>query len=79
MPQTLYMHQSSHFDALFTVQNQQNVKFLAVCLNPPYKELKNINLNREKVFEKDLKSAHVGFWVCQSQCSMIELCVTSTL
>ena len=32
----------------------------------------------EKVFEKAWKSAHVGFWVCQSQCTMLELCVTST-
>ena len=31
-------------------------------LTPPDKKWKNVNLNREKVFEKACKSAHVGFW-----------------
>ena len=78
MPQTLNMHYSSHFDAFFLSQNQQNVKSLAVCLTPPDKKWKNINLNREKVFEKAWKSADTGFWVYRLQCTILDLCVTST-
>ena len=37
-----------HFSSL----NQQNMKFLAVCLTPPDKKLKNVNFNREKVFKR---------------------------
>ena len=66
------------FQCIFPSQNQQNVKFLAVYLTPPDKKLKNVNLHREKVFEKARKSAYTGFWVCQLQCTMLELCVTST-
>ena len=68
------------FQCIFPSQNQHNVKFLAVCLTPPNKNFKKnpINLNREKMFEKVWKSTHTGFWVCQSQCTMLELCVTST-
>ena len=67
------------FWCIFPSQNQQNVKFwLFPELLLTKNEKKNINLNREKVFEKASKSAHIGFWVCQSQCTMLELCVTST-
>ena len=45
---------------------------------PPDKKIKNVNFNREKVFEKPWNFAHIGFWVCQLQCTMLELCVTST-
>ena len=51
---------------IFPSQNQQNVKFLAVCWTPPWEKMnlkKDINLNREKVFEKAWTlSAHIGFW-----------------
>ena len=67
------------FQCIFPSQNQHNVKFLAVCLTPPDKKRKNINLYREKVFEKAWKSAHISFWICQAQCTMLELCVTSTI
>ena len=39
---------------------------------------KNINLNREKVFQKAWKSAQTGFSVFKSQYTISELCVTST-
>ena len=43
-------------------QNQQNVKFMPVYWTPPNtKWKKNINLNREKVFQKAWKSAQTGF------------------
>ena len=66
------------FQCIFPTQNQQNVKFLAVYWTSPDKKWKNMNLNMEKVFRKTWKSAHIGFWVCWSQCTMLELCVTST-
>ena len=47
-------------------------------LNSPEKKWKNINFNREKVFEKAWISAHIGLWVCWLQCTMLEFCVTST-
>ena len=65
------------FWCMFPSQNQQNVKSLAVCLTPPDKNEKNY-LYREKVFRKAQKSAHMGFWVCWSQWTMLDLCVTST-
>ena len=40
-------------------------------------EKKDINLYREKVFGKAWISAHICFWVCWLQCTMLELCVTS--
>ena len=67
------------FPCISPSQNQQNMKFLAVCLTPPWqKSEKEISLNREKVFEKAWKSAHISLWVCQLQCTMLELCVTNT-
>ena len=45
---------------------------------PQTKDKKNVNFNREKVFEKPWNFAHIGFWVCQLQCTMLEHCVTST-
>ena len=60
-------------------QNQENVKILAVCLTLPDKKKKNpMNLYKDKVLRKAWKSAHIGFWVCWLQFSMLELCVTST-
>ena len=69
--QAIWMHFS---------QVKINKKWNFGCfLNSPWQKMKNkFNLNREKVFQKACKSAHVGFWVCQLQCTMLELCVTST-
>ena len=59
------------FQCISPCQNQQNVKFMPVYWTPPNtKWKKNINLNREKVFQKAWKSAQTGFSVCQSQCTM---------
>ena len=69
---------SSHLDAFFPVKINKKWNF-GCFLNSPWQKMKNkFNLNREKVFQKACKSAHVGFWVCQLQCTMLELCVTST-
>ena len=54
------------------------VKFWLFPELPLTKNWKNVNLHREKVFAKACKSAHIGFWVCQSQCTMLDLCVIST-
>ena len=35
---------------------------------------KKVNFNREKVFEKPWNFAYIGFWVCWSQCLILELC-----
>ena len=66
------------FWCIFPSQNQQNVKFWLFPELPLTKNWKNVNLHREKVFAKACKCAHIGFWVCQLQCTMLELCVTST-
>ena len=50
------------FQCIFLSQNQSTkCEILAVSLTPPDKKLKNVNLHREKVFEKACKSAHIGF------------------
>ena len=77
-PQTLNMHHSSHFNAFAQSKSSKMWKFLAVCLTPPDKNEKNINLYNDKVLRKAWKSAHIGFWVCWLQFTMLELCVTST-
>ena len=77
MPQTPNMCHSSHFYAFFPVK-KQNVKFWLFPKLPLIKNWRNVNLCREKVFTKACKSAHIGFWVCLLQCTMLELCVTST-
>ena len=78
MPWTLDTCHSSHLDAFFQVKINKKWNF-GCFLNSPWQKMKNkFNLNREKVFQKACKSAHVGFWVCQLQCTMLELCVTST-
>ena len=64
------------FQCIFPSQNQQNVKFLAVCWTLPDKKWKKFE--QGKIVQKAWKSAHIGFWVCQSQCTILELCVTST-
>ena len=47
------------FWCIFPSQNQQNVKFLAVCLTPHHIKWKeNINLNREKGLKR-LKNLHI--------------------
>ena len=40
------------FQCIFPSQNQQNVKFFAVCLTPPEKNLKMSILTGKKMFEK---------------------------
>ena len=78
MPWNLNTCHSSHLDAFFPVKINKKWNF-GCFLNSPWQKMKNkFNLNREKVFQKACKSAHVGFWVCQLQCTMLELCVTST-
>ena len=66
------------FWCIFPCQIQQNVKFLAVYWTPLDKKWKIVNLYNQKVFKKAWKSAHIGFWICRSQCTRLELCVTST-
>ena len=79
MPPTLNMHHSSNFDAFFPVKINKMWKF-GCFLNSPWQKnwKENVNLHREKVFAKACKCAHVGFWVCWLQCTMLELCVIST-
>ena len=64
-----------HFDQSKSIK----CELFGYLLNSPWQKMKNVNLYREKVFEKAWKSAHIGFWVCQLQCTMLELCVRSTL
>ena len=42
------------------------------------KNEKKCQFVRDKVFRMAWISAHIGFWVCWSKCTMLELCVTST-
>ena len=66
---------SMHFSQSKSTKCEISGCFLS---SPWQKTDKNINLLREKVFSKACKSAHIGLWVCQLQCPMLELCVTST-
>ena len=59
------------FWCIFPSQNQQNLRFWLFPELPLTKNWKNIKLHREKVFAKACKSAHIGFWVCRSQCTML--------
>ena len=69
------------FWCIFPSQNQQKYEnFLAVLLNSPNKKFKKMSiLTGEKVFKKAWKSAHVGFWVCQLQCTTLETFVWQVL
>ena len=63
----------------FPQSKSTKCEILAVSLTPPDKKLKKTSIyTGEKVFAKACKAAQTGFWVCQSQCTMLELCVTST-
>ena len=64
------------FQCIFPVK----VTFLVVCFTSPDKKLKkNTSIfTGEKVFKKFQKLTHIGFWVCRPQCTMLELCVTSS-
>ena len=81
-----YICTTQAISILFSSQNQQNVKFWLIFPGtPPDKKLKKSHqfCHKEKVFFCQrlfyCKSAHIGFWVCQLQCTMLQLCVTSTL
>ena len=77
MPQTLNKCHWSHFNALIPIKINKMWNF-DCFLNSPNKKLKNVNLHREKVFAKVCKFDYIGFGVCWLQCTMSELCVTST-
>ena len=77
-PWTLNMHHSSHFDTFFPVKIKKCESFCCL-LDSPWPKMKKVNLDREKVFRKACISAHIGFWVCWLQCTILELCVTSTV
>ena len=64
------------FQCIFPSQNQQNVKFW-LFPTPPTKNEK-CQFEQGKMFEQACICAHIGFWVCQLQCTMLELCMTST-
>ena len=77
------------FQSVFSLNKQifQLFQFIRAILRlwnwcskqtPPDKKIKNVNFNRDKVFEKPWNFAQIGFWVCWLQCIMLELCVTST-
>ena len=63
------------FWCILPSQNPQNIKF---WLFPEFPEKKPHQFDKEKVFAKASKSAHIGFCVCRLKCTMLELCVTST-
>ena len=75
MPQTLNTCHSSH---LMHISQSESTKceIFGCLLNSPWqKKNKNVNFNREKVFKEPSNFSHISFWVCQSQCTMSELCV----
>ena len=78
MPWTLNIHHSSHFDAFFPVKINKVWNFGCFLNSPWQKTEKSSICTGKKVFAKACKSALIGFWVCLSQCTMLELCVTST-
>ena len=67
------------FQCILTSPKSTKCEIFGYLLNSPWQKMKNVNLYRENVFEKAWKSAYIGFWVCQLQCTMLELCVRSTL
>ena len=74
----LNMHHSSHFNALFPVK-MPKCEILAVSWTPPDKKLKKPSICTGKKCSQRLANLHIqGFWVCQLQCTMLQLCVTST-
>ena len=62
----------------FSQSKSIKCKIFSCLLNSPWQKMKKVNLDREKVFRKAWISAHIGFWVCWLQYTMLELCVTST-
>ena len=66
------------FQCIFPCQKQQNVKFVPVYWTPPYTKWKKHQFEQGKSVPKGLKICTDRFFVCQSQCTISELCVTST-
>ena len=62
----------------FSQSKSLKCKIFGCLLNYSWQEIKKYHFKREKVFQKAWKSAHIGFWVCWLQCTMLEFCVTST-
>ena len=66
------------FWCIFPSQKSTKYEIFCYLLNSPNKKWKKKHqFEQGKVFEKPWKSAHVGFWVCQLQSTMLELCTTS--
>ena len=60
-------------------QNQKNVKFWLFPELPLTKKWKKCQFSQGKSVHKGLQTCtYIGFWVCQSQCTVWEFCVTST-
>ena len=77
MSWTLNMHYLSHFDAFLQLKINKMWNF-GCFLNSSWQKIKKASVWTGKKFEKAWISAHIGFWVYQSQCTMLEHCVTST-
>ena len=73
----LNMYHSSHFDA-FSQSKSTKCECFGCLLNSPYQKMKNHQFEQENSVWKAWQSAHIGFWVCWLQCTMLELCVIST-
>ena len=77
MPQTLNMCHSSHFDAFFSVKINKIWTFSCYFSSSWQKWKKKHQFEHGKSVRKGLKICTLGFWVCQLQWTMWELCVTS--
>ena len=74
-----YIHATQVISMHFSLSKSTKCEIYACLLNSPlHKMKKKHQFEQEKVFQKAWKSAQTGFSVCQSQCTMSELCVTST-
>ena len=62
------------FQCIFPSQNNKMWNF-GCFLNSPWQKTEKLQFAQRKSV---CKSAHIGFWVCPLQCTMLELCVTST-
>ena len=74
-----YIHATQIISMHFSQSKSTKCEIFGSLLNSPWQKRKKMSIcTGKKCFKKAWKSPHLGFWVCQSQCTMLELCVTGT-
>ena len=67
------------FWCIFSQSKINKIWNFGCFLNSPWQKTEKMSICTEKKCLQRLANLHIiGFWVCQSQCTMLDLCVIST-